>query len=637
VVIPPVKVKPGAASFAVRHAATAAHLAPQPPPPTREAVANLCEDVTGVVSSLMETTSSERLLMRYEECMSWLNYICRNPSVEKQACTAKMVIENQIALNSIVYSLLKADLAMLLHWHQRITNDLQVFPQAEQVNQILRKIGLEGTLPQAKEFLNTAIDSKHFIPDTTTMNIMIQSCSVSNDFDGAFQIMQSLSGKFDIRPNVVTMNTIIQMFCNVDDKENSMHWFSTFTEECKIRPDPITVQTMLYMLARLKDTVTAFKLIHYVESVLGEKIAHTAITRILAGCKEAGDVESMEQWMLFAKDDLDLIPDASMCTLMVSAYASVGNAERAFYWFQEMKEEYDISPTHSSFLAVIKAFTQAGDMERAEELWSSMVNEHRIHPRIDVFNVLIQGHARAGNASRFRSLLDNMTTYGLHPNSYTATIAVDHYTKVGDLDQAAAWTNVLLYDLNTDPLDVVKLQLVQAFSKAGLMDDAVIWFRKLHEKSLPSVSTYTTLLDGYAVLGDKHAVLEILAEMDSVGVNPSLVTMNCVLKGIVCCPNKGFDIDEMNYYLHLITHHYGFKPDLHTFYSLVVGSKRLARPEAASKYCKLMIENGVPCDFRTLKQVLLTLGPQQFKLFYQSQPALLEMGDIVLKKMAGSR
>ncbi|XP_057978869.1 pentatricopeptide repeat-containing protein At5g04810, chloroplastic isoform X2 [Malania oleifera] len=180
-------------------------------------------------------------------------------------------------------------------------------------------------------------------------------------------------------------------------------------------------------------------------------------------------------------------------SILVGGFAKIGNAEAADRWFEEAKER------HTTLNAIIYgniiyAHCQTCNMDRAEALVREM-EEEGIGAPIDIYHTMMDGYTIIGNEDKCLIVFDRLKECGLTPSVITYGCLINLYTK---MEKA--------------------VEILDEMSLAGIS---------------PNEHTYTTIMHGYASLGDTGKAFEYFTKLKNEGMNLDVFIYEALLKA--CC------------------------------------------------------------------------------------------------------
>ncbi|KAL5193954.1 Pentatricopeptide repeat-containing protein, chloroplastic [Glycine soja] len=247
----------------------------------------------------------------------------------------------------------------------------------------------------------------------------------------------------------------------------------------------------------------------------------------------------------FTKDGLK--PDVVLYNNIITAFCGMGNMDRAICMVRQMQKERH-RPTTRTFLPIIHGFARAGEMRRALEIFDMMRRSGCI-PTVHTYNALILGLVE--KRQRFLSVEDRDT--GVVSAVYQAWEEQDQFllawlqsTIAGEMlpRSTSIWFSmVFLMSMSrrfpgtseksssgkSDPPS----QPANPNSQAQ-MTKAVAILDEMNVAGVgPNEHTYTTLMQGYASLGDTEKAFQYFTVLRNEGLEIDVYTYEALLKS--CC------------------------------------------------------------------------------------------------------
>lgn len=196
---------------------------------------------------------------------------------------------------------------------------------------------------------------------------------------------------------------------------------------------------------------------------------------------------------------------------------------------------------------LVDAYAKCGNLDKARHVFETM-------PRRTVvsWTAMIFGYAQMGKGEVGVELYARMRNEGVAPNHRTfvaALKACSSLTALGERDKAARkFTLELVRSIH---LDVVKsgfetdlfvgAMLVDVYAKCGSLVDAKHVFERIPERNVVS---WTSMISGYAQMGQGEAALKLYAQMQEEGIVPNDRTFVGALQACACLAglDKGKEI-----------------------------------------------------------------------------------------------
>jgi pentatricopeptide repeat protein len=289
--------------------------------------------------------------------------------------------------------------------------------------------------------------------------------------------------------------------------------------------------------------------------------------------------------------------DVVSWNVLISGYAHHGYGEEALACYDWMKRD-GYAPSAFTFVSALKACGSVraiaeGDAIHAEIIragpsvatnvvvGTALVDMYAkcdaIAKAQDVFdqlpvrnvvswNALIAGYVRQGLAEEALKCFECMRcTEGFHPNAATFASAVKACGLMGVAEKCIRIHKAIV---NGGLSECVKLgnALVDMYARCGMLPEAKEVFEELKVRD---VVAWTSLISGYAQLGEADIVVELLESMigggeeeeeeeeegeEDEGVKPSLLTFTAVLSA---CSHGGL-VEKGLVYFHAMRNGYGY-------------------------------------------------------------------------------
>ncbi|XP_054821671.1 pentatricopeptide repeat-containing protein At1g77170, mitochondrial [Prosopis cineraria] len=209
----------------------------------------------------------------------------------------------------------------------------------------------------------------------------------------------------------------------------------------------------------------------------------------------------------------------------------------------------------SGFLSL---YCKAGEFESAHKLF-----EENPDRKLGSWNAIIGGLSQAGLAKEAINKFVEMMRNGFVPDGVTMVSVTSACGSLGDIVMAFQLHKCILQVKATDRADILlSNSLIDMYGKCGRMDLAFKVFETMEE---PNVSSWTSMIVGYAMHGHVKEALGCFQSMREAGVKPNHVTFVGVLSACV----HGGTVEEGRYYFDMMKHVYGITPRLQHYGCMV--------------------------------------------------------------------
>ncbi|KAJ9688331.1 hypothetical protein PVL29_014164 [Vitis rotundifolia] len=206
----------------------------------------------------------------------------------------------------------------------------------------------------------------------------------------------------------------------------------------------------------------------------------------------------------------------------------------------------------------ISVYSKAGEFENAHKVFEQ--NRFR---KLGSWNAIIGGLSQGGRAKEAVTMFMEMRKCGFEPDEVTMVSVTSACGSLGHLDLALQLHKCVYQAKTSERSDTLTLNsLVDMYGKCGRMDLAYRVFSRMDE---PNVSSWTSMIVGYAMHGQLYDALECFRCMREAGVRPNHVTFIGVLSACV----HGGAVQEGKYYFDMMTTAYGLVPRMQHYGCMV--------------------------------------------------------------------
>ena len=200
--------------------------------------------------------------------------------------------------------------------------------------------------------------------------------------------------------------------------------------------------------------------------------------------------------------------------------------------------------------ALIDMYVKCGCNTKAQQVFDELSVQDVI-----AWNVLSSGYTENGHGQKALQCFEKMKDQGVSQNAITFVNTLRACASICDSDKgeeihAEIERKGLLEDA------FVSNTLVDMYARCGALTKAQQVFNKLR---VQDVISWTSLMSGYAQLGDSENVFIIFDRMLGEGISPDKISFLVVL---TACTRKGL-LDKSWTYFEAMSQHYGIAPSIH--------------------------------------------------------------------------
>ncbi|PHU26609.1 Pentatricopeptide repeat-containing protein [Capsicum chinense] len=206
----------------------------------------------------------------------------------------------------------------------------------------------------------------------------------------------------------------------------------------------------------------------------------------------------------------------------------------------------------------ISLYGKAGEYENARKVFEQ--NRER---KLGSWNAIIAGLSQGGRAKEAIEMFLELRGSGLMPDDVTMVSVTSACGSLGDLELGSQLHKCVLQAKEMGKSDLLMMNsLIDMYGKCGKMDLAYRVFSRMKERN---VSSWTSMIVGYAMHGYVGDALECFRCMREAGVRPNHVTFIGVLSACV----HGGMVQEGKYYFNMMKNEYGIAPMLQHYGCMV--------------------------------------------------------------------
>lgn len=206
----------------------------------------------------------------------------------------------------------------------------------------------------------------------------------------------------------------------------------------------------------------------------------------------------------------------------------------------------------------ISLYCKAGEFGSARKVF-----DENPDPKLGSWNAIIGGLSQAGLARDAIHVFIDMRRHGFAPDGITMVSLTSACGSIGDFLLALQLHKCVFQANATEKMDILMSNsLIDMYGKCGRMDLAYRVFATMEEWN---VSSWTSMIVGYAMHGHVKEALDCFWCMREAGVKPNYVTFIGVLSACV----HGGTVQEGRYYFDMMKCVYGITPRLQHYGCMV--------------------------------------------------------------------
>jgi pentatricopeptide repeat protein len=206
----------------------------------------------------------------------------------------------------------------------------------------------------------------------------------------------------------------------------------------------------------------------------------------------------------------------------------------------------------------INLYCKAGDFDSARRVF-----DENPDPKLGSWNAIIGGFSQSGLSVDAISVFIDMKRHGFQPDGITMVSLTSACGSIGDLYLALQLHKCVFQAKASEKTDILMSNsLIDMYGKCGRMDLAYRVFAMMEDRN---VSSWTSMIVGYAMHGHVKEALDCFQCMRESGVKPNYITFIGVLSACV----HGGTVKEGRFYFDMMKNVYGIRPQLQHYGCMV--------------------------------------------------------------------
>ncbi|KAK9075979.1 hypothetical protein SSX86_004309 [Deinandra increscens subsp. villosa] len=284
-------------------------------------------------------------------------------------------------------------------------------------------------------------------------------------------------------------------------------------------------------------------------------------------------------------------PSSAIYVKLIVMLGKCKQPEKANSLFQAMIDEGCIV-NQESYTALLSAYSRSGLFRKAFSILDEMRNTPNCHPDVYTYSILIKSCLHFHEFDKVQSLLSEMVSQGIKPNTVTYNTLIDAYGKAKRFVEMESTLVEMLRQRESKPDVWTMNSTLRAFGGSGQIET----MEKCYEKFLcagiqPNIKTFNILLDSYGKSGNYKKMSAVMEYMQKYHFSWTLVTYNIVIDAF----GRAGDLNQMEFLFRLMQSE-SIKPNCVTLCSLVRGYAQAGKAEKIGGLMRYIESSDVTVD-----------------------------------------
>uniref|UniRef100_A0A7C9EJN1 Uncharacterized protein n=2 Tax=Opuntia streptacantha TaxID=393608 RepID=A0A7C9EJN1_OPUST len=266
-------------------------------------------------------------------------------------------------------------------------------------------------------------------PDTCTYNIMINTCRVQNDLDGAQKMFDEMR-KRALEPTAVTFSTLIAGLCTNLKLQEAFKLKRDMTKIYKVTPNVHVYTSLIRGLCEVQDLSLAFELKNEMLE-RNIKLDSAIYTTLISGLFKLGRKDEVHE-VLEEMKKAGCHPETETYNALIAGFCGQKQFDLALEFLNEM-ELQGKKPDVISYNVLIRAYCEDGKFRDAIELFEDMPRRG-CKPDVVSYRILVHGLFHGLQLTEAAFILDEMIFKGYAPYPSTVNQLMRLLHKEGNLE-----------------------------------------------------------------------------------------------------------------------------------------------------------------------------------------------------------
>ncbi|ORX95770.1 TPR-like protein [Basidiobolus meristosporus CBS 931.73] len=409
-------------------------------------------------------------------------------------------------------------------------------------------------------------------PTLRTYTALLNGCSISNDVDGAMKIFRQMEAS-GVQPDITAYNTLLRAYSkHPNDDEIQKILAEMIERKCNPNSGTYSLLAHYYLEHGDEDRIDELESKLLDGGHVDELACHTLVDTYLALSNWSRAIkvyEIMKSRNLGPLTDIynailkSLANESEESPLLkffheggstqnIVSFNIILNYFRLHDKVKELQESYEsmvrsgVRGDLTTYNILISAYCNVGDLNKALNVFDSLESKGT-QPDRRIFNTLLSACFKHNESNLAFSIYQAMLDQKLTPDQHTLTILMDHYNRIGEMENVFRIWELLTRDFPKETLNTSVSVLLDSLGFNGNLDTLKHMWEKLRADGyMLDENNFSSYIEALCRFGAHDDAIKVLMhEMES--IQPSRKTCELLLKSLVSYRRKEDVVEVMNF------------------------------------------------------------------------------------------
>ncbi|GMH02495.1 hypothetical protein Nepgr_004334 [Nepenthes gracilis] len=284
-------------------------------------------------------------------------------------------------------------------------------------------------------------------------------------------------------------------------------------------------------------------------------------------------------------------PNTGVYIKLIVMLGKCKHPDKAYELFQAMIDE-GCTVNKEAYTALLSAYSRSGLFDKSFSLLEEMKNTLDCRPDVHTYSILIKSCLQLLAFEKVKTLLFDMQSEGIKPNTVTYNTLIDAYGKTEKFAEMESTLAEMLQQRDCLPDVWTMNSTLRAFGGSGHIEMMEKCYAKFQDAGIePNIKTFNILLDSYGKLGYYKKMSAVMEYMQKYRYSWTIVTYNVVIDAF----GRAGDLKQMEYLFRLMQSE-KIKPNCVTFCSIVRAYGRAGKADRIAGVLRFIENSDVTLD-----------------------------------------